>query len=182
MEEELKERLKKIKLVILDSDGVLTDGRLIFDGEGGEWCAFDVKDGFGIRALIQSGIVVAIISGRNSKVTEQRGRALGVEEIFLGVREKRIPYRQLISKYSLEPENALFIADDVYDLPLMEEVGVGVAVADATKEVREAADYVTEARGGRGAVREIAEMLLRSRNLWQKVLDCLYDERREDSL
>jgi len=182
MDEGLVQKLKKVKLVLLDSDGVLTDGRLMFDSGDGEWCAFDVKDGFGIRALLQSGIAVAIISGRNSKVTERRGRALGVDDVFIGVREKRIPFRRLLEKYSFEPEEVLFVADDVYDLPLMKEVGVGVAVADAVVEVREAADYVTNASGGRGAVREVAELLLRTQNLWEKVIARLFDEQREDSL
>jgi len=182
MEEAIIERLKKVKMVIFDSDGVLTDGRLIYDDKGSEMVVFDVKDGFGVRALVESGLIVAVISGRASEIVRRRAELLGVKEIYTGVKEKRNPYRELLKKYRLEADEVVYVADDVYDLPLMKEVGISVAVADGAADTIEEADYVTKKNGGRGAVREIAEMVLRAKGLWQKVVDKLFDERREDNL
>jgi len=180
--ESLKAKLRGVRLVILDVDGVLTDGRIIMDEEGRELRSFDVKDGFGVRALIEMGVLVGAISGRTAPCVEQRLRQLGVKEIFQGIRRKREPFRQLLKKYGLRREETLFVADDVYDMPLLEEVGVKVAVADAVEEVRRMADWVTKANGGRGAVREVAEAVLKAKGLWEKVLAKLYSWERKDNL
>jgi len=182
MTESLKAKLQRVRLVILDVDGVLTDGRIIMDEEGRELRSFDVKDGFGVRALIEMGVLVGAISGRAAPCVEQRLRQLGVKEIFQGIRRKREPFRQLLKKYGLRREETLFVADDVYDMPLLEEVGVKVAVADAVEEVRRMADWVTKANGGRGAVREVAEAVLKAKGLWEKVLAKLYSWERDDNL
>jgi len=182
MDESLRERLKKVRLVILDVDGVLTDGRIVMDEDGKELRFFDVKDGFGVRAMIEMGVSVAVISGRAAPCVARRLEGLGVRDVYQGVREKRKPFAELLDKHGLEPEEVLFVADDVYDLPLFGEVGVKVAVSDATEEVRRAADWVTKRPGGRGAVREVAEALLAAKDLWRRVLEKLHDERREDDL
>ena len=182
MGEFLSTKLRGVRLVILDVDGVLTDGRIIMDEEGKELRCFDVKDGFGVRALIEMGVLVGVISGRSAPCVERRLKQLGVTEIFQGIRRKREPFRQLLRKYGLRKEETLFVADDVYDMPLLEEVGVKVAVADAVEEVRRMADWVTKASGGRGAVREVAEAVLKAKGLWKKVVAKLYSWEREDNL
>ena len=174
MHDDLKGKLKNIRLVILDVDGVLTDGRIIMDEQGRELRCFDVKDGFGVRALIRMGIKVAVISGRSAPCVAKRLQQLGVEDLYQGIFEKRQPYRELLKKYGVTPQETLFVADDVYDMPLLEEVGVKVAVADAVEEVKEMADWVTEHPGGRGAVREVAEAVLKAQNLWTPVIEGLY--------
>jgi len=182
MVESLNEKLRGVRLVILDVDGVLTDGRIIMDEEGKELRCFDVKDGFGVRALVEMGVLVGVISGRAAPCVERRLKQLGVTEIFQGIRRKREPFRQLLRKYGLRKEETLFVADDVYDMPLLEEVGVKVAVADAVEEVRRMADWVTRANGGRGAVREVAEAVLKAKGLWKKVVAKLYSWERENNL
>lgn len=174
MEKKLQKKLGNVRLVILDVDGVLTDGRIIMDESGRELRCFDVKDGFGVRALIEMGVVVAVISGRSAPCVQKRLQQLGVKDIYQGVFEKRNPFKELLKKYNITPEETLFVADDVYDLPLFDEVGVKVAVADAVEAVKEKADWVTRHPGGRGAVREVAEAVLKARKLWTSIMERLY--------
>ncbi|MCX7703236.1 MAG: HAD-IIIA family hydrolase [Planctomycetota bacterium] len=182
MDEVLRKKLKKVKMVVLDADGVLTDGKVTFDDTGREWCSFDVKDGFGVRALIHSGVIVAVISGRMSEVVKNRAAMLGIKEIYIGVKEKRHPYRELLKRYGLKKEEVAYVADDVYDLPLMKEVGISIAVADSVEDVLREADYVTRSCGGRGAVREVAEAVLKEKGLWDGIVAILFDEKRRDNL
>jgi len=162
---------QKIRLLILDVDGVLTDGSIILDNAGNEYKAFHVRDGHGIKMLIRAGINVAIITGRNSKVVERRARELGITDVFQKCFDKRIAYRKLLGQYGLTDAEVACVGDDIVDIPIMLTAGLPVAVADATPEVRKYAALVTRNRGGRGAVREVSDLILRARGLWKEILN-----------
>ncbi|MGE5841992.1 MAG: KdsC family phosphatase [Deltaproteobacteria bacterium] len=156
----------KVKLLILDVDGVLTDGRIILNDRGEETKHFNVKDGHGLRVLMQAGIEVALISGRNSPAAEFRARGIGISEVHLGVTNKAEVCADLIHRKGLDKPEVCCMGDDLPDLPLFEQSGISVAVADAVPEIRAAAAFSTERRGGEGAVRELCEMILRAKGLW----------------
>ncbi len=162
---------KGIKLLILDVDGVLTDGAIILDNEGNEYKSFHVRDGHGIKMLIHAGIHVAIITGRHSKVVERRAHELGITEVFQKCHDKRIAYKKLIEQYSLKDSEVAYIGDDIVDAPIMAMAGLPVAVADATDDTKEYALLVTKSRGGRGAVREVTDFILKSKGIWQEMFD-----------
>jgi len=158
--------LGEIKLLILDVDGVMTDGRISIDDQGVETKAFNVKDGYGIRLLLAAGIDVAIITGRRSKSVEHRASDLGIKRIYQGVTDKKAVCIRLLEEKRLTSGQACFIGDDLPDIPLLKFVGLPVAVADAVKEVRETAQYITEKNGGNGAVREVCELILKAQGAW----------------
>jgi 3-deoxy-D-manno-octulosonate 8-phosphate phosphatase (KDO 8-P phosphatase) len=162
---------RDIKMLILDVDGVLTDGGIILDNDGNEYKAFHVRDGHGIKMLIHSGINVAIITGRHSKVVERRAHELGITEVFQKCRDKRTAYRKLAAQYSLQDREVAYIGDDIVDAPIMSMVGLPVAVGDATEEAKGFALLVTKNRGGRGAVREVADFILKAKGIWQRMFD-----------
>lgn len=164
----MDERLAKIKLLILDVDGVLTDGRIFLNHKGEEIKAFNVKDGLGLKMLREGGIDVAIITGRRSGAVEHRGRELGITDVFQGVGKKREICRKLIRKKMLVTEEVCCIGDDLPDLPMFDEVGLAVAVADAVQEVRDRADLITTKKGGDGAVRELCEWILKGQGKWTR--------------
>lgn len=153
--------MKKIKLIILDVDGVLTDGRIIYDSQGNEYKIFDVQDGYGIELLRKKGIKVAIVSGRSSSIVEKRAHDLGIEDVYQGVNDKTTVLRELLIKYKFNPKDVCAVGDDILDIGLMKRVGLPVAVDNARPEVKKIAKYITDARGGEGAVREVAEMILK---------------------
>ena len=156
----LLERQRRIRLLILDVDGVLTDGSL-FLGDGGEqYKAFSSRDGHGIRMAQQGGLELAILTGRNSEVVTHRMRDLGVHHILQGRRDKRTALTELLTQTGFAPEHSAFVGDDIVDLPAMRQVGLGIAVGDAHPLVLEHADWHTRAPGGHGAVREVCEALL----------------------
>lgn len=167
----LMESARNIKMLILDVDGVLTDGSIILDNEGNEFKSFHVRDGHGIKMLIHAGVAVAIITGRHSKVVERRAHELGITEIFQKCFNKKIAYKQLAEKYSLKDEEIAYIGDDIVDAPIMAKSGFPVVVADATEETRKYAIMVTKNRGGRGAVREVTDFILKAKGLWQGMFD-----------
>jgi 3-deoxy-D-manno-octulosonate 8-phosphate phosphatase (KDO 8-P phosphatase) len=155
-----KVNFKGIKLLILDVDGVMTDGSIIYDSQGNEYKVFNVQDGTGIELLRENGIRVAFITGRFSPIIARRASELGVEDVFQGVREKVSPLCELISKYKFIKEEICAMGDDLLDIPLLEGVGVPVAVLNARPEVKKIAKYVTNVSGGKGAVREVSELIL----------------------
>ncbi|MFN3478775.1 MAG: 3-deoxy-manno-octulosonate-8-phosphatase KdsC [Thermodesulfovibrionales bacterium] len=167
---ELTEIAKNIKLLILDVDGVLTDGSIILDNEGNEFKAFHVRDGHGIKMLYRAGIQVAIITGRYSKVVERRAKELGIKEVYQRCHIKSVAFDHLIEKSGLKPEEVAYAGDDIVDIPIFKRVGLSIAVSDATEETKAEAMMVTENRGGRGAVREICEFLLKSKGLWDSIM------------
>jgi 3-deoxy-D-manno-octulosonate 8-phosphate phosphatase (KDO 8-P phosphatase) len=162
---------KNLKMLILDVDGVLTDGGIILDNEGNEYKAFHVRDGHGIKMLIRAGVHVAIITGRHSKVVERRAHELGITEVFQKCFDKRVVYRKLVEQYGLKENEVAYIGDDIVDAPIMAMAGLPIAVADATEEAKKYALIVTKSRGGRGAVREVTDFILKAKGLWQRMFD-----------
>ncbi len=155
--------LARIELLMLDVDGVLTDGRLHFSGRGEAFKSFHVRDGHGIKLLMESGVTVAVASGRRSRAVSARMRELGVRHVTQGCGDKLDALRKLTRRLGLDPLAAACLTDDTPDLPLMAAVGFAAAVADAHPLVRAAAHWVSSARGGAGAVRELCDALLRAR-------------------
>jgi len=159
----LIQRAARIGLLILDVDGVLTDGRICYDGHGDEIKAFHVRDGYGLKMLQQAGIRIALISGRPSRAVERRAAELGIEHVLLGRRDKLEAFRSLLRTLGVTPDTVACIGDDVPDLPILNEVGLSVAVADAHPEVAAGAYWQTTLDGGRGAVREVCDLLVTAR-------------------
>jgi 3-deoxy-D-manno-octulosonate 8-phosphate phosphatase (KDO 8-P phosphatase) len=172
---EVRTRVEGVKLLVLDVDGVLTDGRLYYHDDGTESKAFDVRDGHGIKMLRQAGIETAIISGRRSPSVDKRAADLGITEVVQGVRDKVPILEKLVSQKHLKPEEIAYVGDDIVDLPVMNRVGLAIAVADASEHLFDAAHYVTIAPGGRGAVREVAELILGVLGRWSKVAGKYFD-------
>jgi len=163
------ERAQGIRLLILDVDGVLTDGRLYFDAQGEALKVFHVRDGHGIKMAQRAGIEVAFLSGRRSDAAFHRARELGVNRFYEGIRDKAAVLAELTLALNLPDEAVAAVGDELVDLPLMARVGLAVAVADAAPEVKAAAHWVTAAAGGQGAVREVTDLLLRAQGKWQEM-------------
>jgi 3-deoxy-D-manno-octulosonate 8-phosphate phosphatase (KDO 8-P phosphatase) len=149
-----------MRLLVLDVDGVMTDGRLEYDADGEHGKSFHVRDGYGIKAVISSGIDVAVISGRESPATQRRCRELGVRHVLLGVGDKGAALSQLLSTLKLQPAQCICVGDDEPDVPMLQLVGLAVAVADAHPVATAVAHRRTRQRGGAGAVREVCDWLL----------------------
>jgi 3-deoxy-D-manno-octulosonate 8-phosphate phosphatase (KDO 8-P phosphatase) len=156
-------RASRVRLVVLDVDGVLTDGRLYFGADGEALKVFDVRDGYGVRLLREAGLGVAVLSSRASPIVERRADELGIEPVLQGERDKVAGLDRLLAATGVAPAQCAFMGDDGPDLPVMARVGFAAAVADAAPEVRRAAHWIARAGGGRGAVRELAEYVLRCR-------------------
>lgn len=154
------EKAKTIKLLICDVDGVLSDGLIYMGNQGEELKAFNVRDGYGIRCLLTSGIEVAIITGRSAPLVEDRCRTLGITHLYQGQSDKILAFNELLDTLSLCADQAAYIGDDLIDWPVMAQVGLSVAVADAHPLLLPRADYVTKIPGGRGAVRELCDLIL----------------------
>ena len=165
------QRWAGVQLLACDVDGVLTDGSLSFDEEGRLIQTFYVRDGFGLVAARRAGIKVAWISGRPSKVAQKRFDELGLDHCLLACEDKARALRELQSELNIEPSACCFIGDDIPDLSAFAVCGLNVAVADAEPIVVARADYITRARGGRGAVREIIDLMLTARGYWDMMLD-----------
>ena len=165
----MKEKSASIKLLILDVDGVLTDGRITLNERGEEVKSFDVKDGLGLKMLMSTGVEVVIITGRKSTVVEYRAKELGIGEVWQGIKDKRALSRKIIEEKGLEKNEVCCIGDDLPDLAMFMEAGLRIAVADGVEEVREEADFVTKKKGGYGAVREVCEWILKSKGAWSKI-------------
>ncbi|HYA86793.1 MAG TPA: HAD-IIIA family hydrolase [Nitrospirota bacterium] len=158
----LQSKAKKIKLLLLDVDGVLTNGTIILDNQGNELKAFHVRDGHGIKLAQRAGIVIGIITGRKSEVVNIRARELGIEEVYQGAFKKIEVYEALLAKYGVHDGEVAYMGDDVVDVDIFKRVGVAVTVSDADPAVRPYVDMITKTEGGRGAVREFINMLLKS--------------------
>ena len=162
----LKDRAAKIKLLILDVDGVMTDGRIVLNDHGEEIKCFNVKDGHGLRLLMKAGVEVAIITGRRSKAVEYRSKDLGIRELYQGVDDKEALCIKLMERKRLNSEQVCCIGDDLPDIQMFNHVGFPVSVADAAVEVRDAACHITKKGGGKGAVREVCELILKAQGSW----------------
>ncbi len=156
----LRQKARRIKLLILDVDGVLTDGKICYTSDGKELKFFHVHDGLGIKRLQQTGVDVAIISSRDSVAVQTRMQELGIKHIYQGQKDKLTAFEKLLTDLQLTPEMTAFAGDDLPDLPVLERVGLAIAVKNAVDTVKKAADYQTKRSGGEGAVREICEMIL----------------------
>jgi len=172
---EVRTRIEKIRLLGLDVDGVMTDGRLYYHDDGTESKAFDVRDGHGIKMLQKVGMEVFLISGRNSPMVDKRAMDLGISEVTQGVRDKVPVLERIASQKGLTLDQIAFVGDDLVDLPVMQRVGLAVTVADASEHLFEKAHYVTLAPGGRGAVREVVELILGVQGLWEKIVHHYYE-------
>ncbi len=159
-----------VRIVVCDIDGVLTDGRVLIDAAGRESKSFSVVDGTGIKYLMRSGIEVGFLSGRSSDAALHRARELGVSRIRIGVDEKRPALEEMLRQAGRRPDELCFIGDDLIDIPCLLLAGWPVAVANAHPEAKKAARYVTAARGGDGAVREVAEAILEAQGKWEAIL------------
>lgn len=171
----MEAKLAKIKLLLLDVDGVLTDGRIIFDSQGNELKAFDVKDGHGLKLLQRAGIKVGIITGRSSEVVSRRAKELEIEILYQGALHKLEPYLEILSEQGLTDEQIAYVGDDVVDLPILRRVGFSATVADAIPDVSPFVDYVASRPGGSGAVREICDLLLRASGQWDELTKRYFD-------
>ena len=157
---ELIEKASKIKCLICDVDGVLTDGLLYIDDNGKETKSFNVQDGVGLKLLMAAGIEIAVITTSINEVIDNRMRQLGITHYFKGQVEKQTAFQQLKNSLNLPCDQFAYIGDDLPDLPIMQQVGLGIAVANAVVQVKEFADWQTEKTGGRGAVREVCDFIL----------------------
>jgi 3-deoxy-D-manno-octulosonate 8-phosphate phosphatase (KDO 8-P phosphatase) len=164
-------KLKRIKLLLLDVDGVLTDGKIIYNDNGEETKVFNVKDGLGMRLLMEAGIHLGIITGRRSNALYSRCKDLGINLIYDGVGNKIDVLDALLDQTGVSAEEIAFIGDDLPDLALMKTIGFSIAVGDAHKMILDNADMVTSANGGHGAVREVCETILKAKGLWENILE-----------
>jgi 3-deoxy-D-manno-octulosonate 8-phosphate phosphatase (KDO 8-P phosphatase) len=169
MKRNLVEKLRKIKMLILDVDGVMTDGRIIMDESGRETKHFDVRDGHGLKMLQRYGIKVVLLTGRQSEVVSHRARDLGIKEVYQKVFNKKEIFEKILKKNKLAPEEAAFIGDDIIDVPVLKSVGFSAAVDDAMDVVKKAVDYVTKNKGGRGAIREVCELIMQAQGHWEEI-------------
>jgi 3-deoxy-D-manno-octulosonate 8-phosphate phosphatase (KDO 8-P phosphatase) len=170
MNPEVQQRAARIQLLLMDCDGVLTDGRIWLFENGEEQKGFHTRDGLGIELLHRAGLKSGIISGRNSNAVERRARLLGMSFVRQGCEDKRQAFAETVTKAGVTAGEVAFIGDDLNDIPLMLQSGLGVAVADAAFETREHAHYVTQALGGFGAVREVIELILKAQGLWEDLI------------
>jgi 3-deoxy-D-manno-octulosonate 8-phosphate phosphatase (KDO 8-P phosphatase) len=169
VDKKIIEKAKKIKLVILDVDGVMTDGSIIIDNDGNELKRFHVRDGHGIKMLGKVGIETAIITGRKSRVVELRAKELGINEVYQKIFVKSEIYEKLRTKYKCKDENIAFMGDDVVDGELFKRAGLTAAPADAEESAKQWADIVSTRNGGRGAVREFTDIIIKATGNWDKV-------------
>jgi 3-deoxy-D-manno-octulosonate 8-phosphate phosphatase (KDO 8-P phosphatase) len=170
MREGVEEKVKKIKMIIFDVDGVMTDGRIIFSSDGTETKFFDVRDGFGIRLAHRAGLKTALISGRSCPATIRRAEELEMDDVFEDAHDKIEAFEEILVKHKLQEEQVCYVGDDLVDLPIMRRAGLALAVAGAESDVTAEADYVTRAFAGRGAIREVVELILKTQGRWNEAV------------
>jgi 3-deoxy-D-manno-octulosonate 8-phosphate phosphatase (KDO 8-P phosphatase) len=175
MDKEILDRAKKVRLLGIDVDGVMTDGSIMYS-ESEELKNFYVRDGAGIYFANRVGLIIAIITVRESKILVKRAAELEVTELHMGIKRKWDCMESLLEKYNLKKEEIGFIGDDLVDIPVLKRVGFPVAVGDAVDETKEESIYVTQTKGGRGAVREVIEIILKAKGTWEKALKEYYEE------
>jgi 3-deoxy-D-manno-octulosonate 8-phosphate phosphatase (KDO 8-P phosphatase) len=175
MDAALRERAAGIRLLVLDVDGVMTDGKIYLDADGRESKAFSARDGLGIKALQRSGIEVAVITGRVSEPVGRRAAELGIRHVYQGCEHKLGPFLELLEATGLDAHQACFAGDDWIDIPVLMRAGLAVAVPDAEPRVKQHAHYVTGRKGGDGAVREVCNLLLDAQDKTQTVLNAILE-------
>ena len=170
MEEHILNKAKKVKLLLLDVDGVLTDGRIIYDSKGRDMKFFDVHDGMGVYLLKKAGIKTILITAKGSRAIKPRARDMRVEEVFENITPKTLVLDKILKKYNVAIDEICFVGDDLVDLCLLKRVGFAVAVCNAAIEIKQNSCYITSREGGRGAVREVAELILKAQGKWQEAI------------
>lgn len=163
----LVDRIRNVKVLILDVDGVLTDGRIILSDDGQETKCFNVRDGHGLKMIRRAGVEVMFLTGRKSLAVEHRARELGVERVYQGALDKLAVLEEIMATTGLSPGQVAYMGDDIVDLPVLRRAGFSVTVSDAHEDVLQAVDLVTRNAGGRGAVREVCEIILKAQGKWK---------------
>jgi 3-deoxy-D-manno-octulosonate 8-phosphate phosphatase (KDO 8-P phosphatase) len=166
----LPDLCRRVELILSDVDGVLTDGGIWYDNQGVELKAFHIRDGLGIKLWQRAGFSFGLLTARTSHIVKVRAQELGINLVRQGFENKLPAAQDILRELRLDPEQACYIGDDLTDLPVIRHVGLGVAVADAVAEVRSAAAYITKSPGGRGAVRELIELVLKTKGRWEDVI------------
>ena len=161
---DIRERAAGIKLLVLDVDGVMTDGRIIYDNFGDEFKAFDVQDGYGLTLWWEAGLKSAIVTAKKSRIVSRRGKVCHITKVFMNAKDKGAIYEKLLKIFKLTDEEICFIGDDLIDMPIMKRAGLAVAVPYSRPEVKAAAHYITKAESGRGAIRELIELILKTQD------------------
>ncbi|MCA1631532.1 MAG: HAD hydrolase family protein [Acidobacteria bacterium] len=168
--EEIARRAARVKLLLLDCDGVLTDGRITLLGDCDEQKSFHTRDGHGLVLLHRAGLQSGVISGRTSSALERRARDLGIRHVRQGTHDKIVEFLEVLAAAGVSEDETAFVGDDVTDIPLMRRCALAAAVADATEDTRAHAHYVTRLAGGFGAVREVCELILKAQGRWQELM------------
>jgi len=168
---DLQEKAKKIKLFITDVDGVLTNGQIVLGTSKQEWKAFHAQDGLGIALAQKAGLTIAIITGRYSEAVQQRGQELQIKHVYQKISNKRETLNNLLEQLKIKPEETAYMGDDLNDLPILEQVGLKLAPANAVEEVRARVDYVAQKAGGEGAVREALVLILKAQDKWHNLVE-----------
>lgn len=163
---DISDKAKKIKLLVLDVDGVMTDGRVYYDDFGDQLKAFDIQDGYGLTLWWKAGLKSAIITAKRSRIVSRRAKACHIDKAFMGARDKGAEYEKLLKIFKVTDEEVCFIGDDLIDLPVMRRAGLAVAVPYSRPELKAISHYTTLAEGGRGAIREIVETILKAQSKW----------------
>jgi 3-deoxy-D-manno-octulosonate 8-phosphate phosphatase (KDO 8-P phosphatase) len=164
-------RARQLRLLLFDVDGVLSDGAVVMSSDGSEWKAFFVRDGAAVIWARRAGLTVGLLSGRTSEATTRRARELGIEVIAQGQLDKRRAYERIRDGAGLTDDEVAYMGDDMLDLPVMARVGISAAPADAVPDVLSRVDWISQHRGGRGAVRDFIELVLRARGRWKSIVD-----------
>ncbi|MFO0965664.1 MAG: HAD hydrolase family protein [Gemmataceae bacterium] len=170
---DIEERCRRIRFLLLDVDGVLTDGGITYADDGTEIKTFNVRDGLALKLWLQADKQAGILSGRTSEIVKRRAAELKLTALIQGADDKRPAFEALLREHNLEASEVCYVGDDLPDVPLIRRAGLGVSVADGCEEARQAAQYVTRQPGGRGAVRELVQLLLETQGLWQVMLERL---------
>ena len=165
------EKARLVRLLILDVDGVLTDGKLFFDYQGNEYKSFHARDGHGMKMLQQTGVDIAVISGRQSPIVSMRMQSLGISHLYQNQEDKREAFAALLDALQLTSDEVAYVGDDLMDLPIMTRVGLAIAVADANEAVSACADWCTTQNGGCGAVREVCDLILQAQDNFESILN-----------
>lgn len=163
---DIQERAGKIKLLVLDVDGVMTDGRIIYDNFGDEFKAFDVQDGYGLTLWWRAGLKSAIVTAKKSRIVSRRAKVCHVTKVFMDAKDKGAAYEKLLRTFRFTDEEVCFVGDDLIDVPIMKRAGLAVAVPYSRPEIKSIAHYTTAAESGRGAIRELIELILKAQNKW----------------
>jgi 3-deoxy-D-manno-octulosonate 8-phosphate phosphatase (KDO 8-P phosphatase) len=175
MDKSIDEKARKIRWILVDVDGVMTDGGITYNADGVESKTFNVRDGHGIKLGQRAGIRFAVITGRESSIVDHRAKELGIDEIHQGAKKKIEAYNELTRRLSISDDEVAYIGDDLIDLPVFRRVGLSAVVADADPETMEHADLVLQHAGGRGAVREFIEIILKAQDKWKEVTRRYYE-------